>query len=222
MSVKLVVFDVDDVLYDATLQKRNARENAIKAMIDAGLPIDYEVFLKKLREVIEEKGEDYGKHFDETLIRLGLRANSRIIAAGVVAYHDTKRAYLRPFPKAFSTVLELRESGYRIGICSSGQPIKDWEKIIRLGMQHLFHHSWIGEANYEKFEEILKELKLKPEEAVLVTANPKLLNEAKKAGWRTIRVRRGKWAMKRAKEPDVEVQSIWEVKKAIESLSKGS
>ena len=221
MTVKLVIFDVDDVLYDATLQKRNARENAVKAMIDAGLPVDYEVFLEKLREVIEEKGEDYGKHFDETLIRLGLRVDPRIIAAGVVAYHDTKRAYLKPFPKAFSTLLLLRERGYRVGICTPGQPIKDWEKIIRLGMQHLFHYAWVGEAGKETFRRIVKKFGAEPSKILFVTANPHLANEAKKAGLKVIRVRRGKWAMKEAEKPDAEVQSIWEVGEAIESLLEG-
>ena len=220
MTVKLVIFDVDDVLYDATLQKRNARENAVRAMIDAGLPVDYEVFLDKLREVIEEKGEDYGKHFDETLMRLGLKVDPRIIAAGVVAYHDTKRAYLKPFPNAFKSILLLREKGYRVGVCTAGQSIKDWEKIIRLGMHHLFHYAWVGQACEETFKKILKEVGIESSAAIFITANPILANEAKKAGWRVIRIRRGKWAMKEAERPDVEVQSIWEVEKAIENLSK--
>ncbi len=218
--VKLVIFDVDDVLYDATLQKRNARENAVRAMIDAGLPVDYEVFLSKLREVIEERGEDYGKHFDDTLMRLGLKVNSKIIAAGVVAYHDTKRAYLKPFPNAFNTILQLRERGYKVGVCTSGQPIKDWEKIIRLGMQHLFHYAWVGEASEKTFKEIVKELNIRPSDALFITANPQLANEAKKVGWKVIRIRRGKWAMEKAEKPDLEVQLIWEAGKAIESLSE--
>jgi len=220
MSDKLVIFDVDDVLYDATLQKRNARENAVRAMIDAGLPVDYEVFLGKLREVIEEKGEDYGKHFDETLIRLGLRINPRIIAAGVVAYHDTKRAYLKPFPNAFNTILQLREKGYGIGVCTPGQSIKDWEKIIRLGMQHLFHHAWVGEAGEKTFKVIVRELGLNPSDVIFVTANPGLVGEAKRVGLKVIRIRRGKWALEEAEKPDIEVQAIWEVEKAIESLSE--
>jgi len=218
MTVKLVIFDVDDVLYDATLQKRNARENAVKAMIDAGLPVDYEVFLDKLREVIEEKGEDYGKHFDETLTRLGLRVDPRIIAAGVVAYHDTKRAYLKPFPNAFKSILLLRERGYKVGVCTAGQSIKDWEKIIRLGMQHLFHYAWVGEACEGTFKEIAEELGVESSSAVFITANPVLANEAKRAGWRVIRIRRGKWAIKESERLDIEVQSIWEAKKAIENL----
>jgi len=221
MKIKLVIFDVDDVLYDATLQKRNARENAVRAMIDAGLPVDYEVFLGKLREVIEEKGEDYGKHFDETLIRLGLKVDPRVIAAGVVAYHDTKRAYLKPFPNAFKTILLLREKGYKVGVCTAGQSIKDWEKIIRLGMHHLFHNAWVGEACKETFEKIVKEMNIESPAVVFITAKPHLVNEAKKAGWRIIRIRRGKWAMKEAEKPDMEVQSVWEVEKAIKSLSEG-
>ncbi len=140
MKIKCVIFGIDDVLYDASFQMSTARLNAIKAMIEAGLPTDIETAYRVLQSVVKERGSDNNKHFDRLLERLGLKWNPRVIAAGVAAYRETSPAYLKLYPDTFPTLLKLRETGYKIGIVSEGRAVKQWQKLIQLGIQHLFDY----------------------------------------------------------------------------------
>jgi len=81
-KVKAVVFGIDDVLYDATYQTTNARLSAVRAMIEAGLPVDVETAYRTLEEIVKELGPDNTKHFDKLLERLGLKWNPSVVAAG--------------------------------------------------------------------------------------------------------------------------------------------
>jgi putative hydrolase of the HAD superfamily len=68
----------------------------------------------------------------------------------------------------------LRDNGLKIGIVSNGRSVKQWEKIIRLGLQHFFHTVVISEeVGFEKpdteiFKVALKKLNVKPDEALYV------------------------------------------------------
>ncbi len=142
--MKLLLLEIDNVLYDSNLLKGIAREWAITAMKEAGLPVDFDTAMEALMEIIREKGEDYPYHFNELMARLGLREDYRVITAGVVAYHDVKRAFLKPAPGIIDAVLAARERGFAVGVFSRGDPVKEWEKVLRLGVHHLIHEAWIG------------------------------------------------------------------------------
>jgi len=216
------LFDVDDVLYDATLLKRLARENAVVAMIEAGLPADFELLLRKVDEVVEERGEDYTRHFDDAIAALGLKVDPRVIAAGVIAYHDTKRAFLRPLPRVFRTLLTLRDRGHGLALSSPGSPVKEWEKVIRLGLHHLFEAAWVGEPDRERLRASLDELGVRGDGCVYVTARPEGVDSAKELGMKAVRVRRGKRASEdSSQQSDLEVVSIWEIADRAESLFRG-
>ena len=92
MKIKCVLFDIDDTLYDTSLQMSMARLNAIKAMSEAGLPTDIETAYRVLEDIVKEFGRHYNKHFDMLLERLGLKWDPRVIAAGVAAYRETSSA----------------------------------------------------------------------------------------------------------------------------------
>lgn len=211
MKPKLIIFDIDDVLYDATLQKNNARENAVRAMLDAGLPLDFETVFQKLMQVVNQFGEDYGKHFDETLKQLGVKPESEIIAAAVVSYHDTKRAYLKPFPGIFQLLIGLRERGVKLAVYSPGPPMKDWEKLIRLSLNHLFHHVEISEINPDGFLDICRKCDSELKDAVYITANPEHVRLAKKAEIKVVRIRRGKYAITESPEADHQISNTTEI-----------
>ena len=198
MKIKCVLFDIDDILYDASLQAEMARLNAIRAMIEVGLPSDVENAYRVLKEIVKEYGPDYPKHFDKLLERLGLRWDPRVIAAGVVAYRETNVAYLRPYPDTVTTLLKLRDLGYRLGIVSDGRTVKQWQKLISLGLQHFFQYVLISEEvelkniSHELFKMALEKLNLKPSEVAFVgkRLNTDILN-ANKVGIVSVRMRRG-------------------------------
>jgi len=218
MKIKCVLFDIDDVLYDASLQMSTARLNVIKAMIEAGLPTDVETTYRALQDVVKECGPDYNKHFDKLLERLGLKWNPRVIAAGVAAYRETSSAYLKPYADTFPTLLKLRETGYKIGVVSEGRAVKQWQKLIQLGIQHLFDcvitSEEIGAATMkpELFKSVLKEFKVRPEETIFI--GHKLETDilcANKAKIVSVRIRKGEH---RTEEPEsIETSPKYEINK---------
>jgi len=175
-----------------------ARLNAIRAMNNAGLPIDLEIGYKILEEIVKEYGPHYTKHFDKLLERLGLQWNPRVIAAGVVAYRETSQVYLKPFPDTIPTLIKLRDSGYKLGIVAEGRSVKEWQKLIQLGVDHIFHSVLISEdlgteeLSVDQFFEATRRLNVKPEESFYVSSKPNRgILFANKAGLITVRVRKG-------------------------------
>ncbi len=209
--MKWLLLDVDDVLYDSSYLKSVARELAIRAMKDVGLPIDEEAALETLEKVVKEKGEDYPYHFNEMMRRLGLKEDFGVIAAGVVAYHDVKRALLKPMPGVVDLILQARDLGVKVGVISKGPPVKEWEKIIRLGLYHLIDKAWIGEkiSIADVVGEVGKDL-------LLVTADQELAKEATSIEVKVIYIA--------LREPDqslsreAEVVGRWEALRRIRSL----
>lgn len=145
MKVEALVFAVDDVLYDTSQQLSASRMSAVRAMREAGLPVDVETAYRTLEEIVKETGSDDTRHFDRLLERLGLRWDPEVIAAGVVAYRATSPVYLKPFPDTVSTLLKLRDGGYKLGVASKGRAVKQWQKLIQLGLEHIFHAVTISE-----------------------------------------------------------------------------
>ena len=115
------------------------------AMKSAGLLIDVEAAYRKLEEIANERGPGDTRHFDTLLERLDLKWNPEVIAAGVVAYRTTTPVYLAPFRDAVPTLLKLRDDGYRLGVASKGRAVKQWQKLIQLGLEHIFHAVTISE-----------------------------------------------------------------------------
>jgi putative hydrolase of the HAD superfamily len=211
--VKAVVFDMDDTLYDSSLQMRMTRLNSIRAMIEAGLPIDLESGYKALEEIVKQHGPHYTKHFDKLLERSGLKWNPTVIAAGVVAYRETSEAYLKPFPDTVQTLIKLRDLQYMLGAVSEGRSVKQWQKLIQLRIHHLFHSVAISEDfgkeefNVDLFKECLEPLEAKLEETVYVSSNPnKGILYANKAGVTTVRLRRGDFSMEEPESPEAKAK----------------
>jgi putative hydrolase of the HAD superfamily len=231
MKIKCVLFGIDDVLYDASFQMSTARLNAIKAMIEAGLPVDIEAAYRTLQNVVKESGSDYNKHFDRLLERLGLKWNPRVIAAGVAAYRETSSAYLKLYPDTFPTLLKLREAGYKIGIVSEGRAVKQWQKLIQLGIQHMFDYVVTSEelgSDVMKpgtIASALKALEVRPGQAIFVGNDlDKDIRCANKAKAISVRIRRGE---KRTREPEsvetrpkYEINKVSEIFKVIEKAEK--
>lgn len=211
-KIKAILFDIDDTLFDSTTLAKMTRINAIKAMIESGLPLTsvskgYDLFIR----IVNKYGPNYDRHFDRLLEALGCGWNPKIIAAGIIAYHDTKQAYLKPDPEVIPTLIALKDKGYKLGVISNGRSIKQWEKIIRLGLHHFFHVVVISEeAGSEKpdakiFETALKKLKVKPHEAIYVGDHLETdILGANKAGLISVRILKGKYKKSRPTEKEME------------------
>lgn len=172
--IKAVFFDIDDTLYDTSGFAKLARKAALKTMIDAGLPLSPNEAYLILREIIKEKGSNYDKHFNILTKRVMGEENPLLIALGMITYHNVKFALLRLFPDTMSTLIYLKKSNYQMGVISNGLTIKQWEKLIRLGLYHFFDEVVTSqEAASEKPDHIIFQLALermgcKAEESVMV------------------------------------------------------
>lgn len=233
MEIRCVIFDIDDTLYDTSFQMSTARLNAIRAMIEAGLPTNIEVAYRILEEIVKEFGRHHNRHYDKLLERLGLEWNPRVIAAGVIAYRETSSAYLKPYSDTISVLLKLRESGYKLGIISEGSAVKQWQKLIQLGVQHLFHRAVISEEIKEKtvtpemFKLLLKDFGVSPEEAVFVgnRLDTNILC-ANKVGVVSVRMRKGERRVEEPKSPEMapkyEINKLSEIFKILQKLKNNS
>ncbi|MFH1722063.1 MAG: TIGR02253 family HAD-type hydrolase [Candidatus Altiarchaeota archaeon] len=174
MDVKAVFFDIDNTLFDTKRLAEATRRNAIRAMIESGLDVDEDEAYVKLMELVKKHGSNYGRHFDELLKIYGKEGNPHIIAAGIIAYHSTKTAYLVPYPETVPTLISIRDRGIKLGIITDGVAVKQWEKLISLGLQHFFHSVVISEERgVEKpettsFLDACDQVDCKPDEAIMV------------------------------------------------------
>lgn len=207
-KVKAVVFGIDDVLYDATYQTSNARLSAVRAMIEAGLPVDVETGYRTLEEIVKELGPDNTKHFDRLMEKLGLRWDPSVVAAGVVAYRETNPVYLKLYPDTMPTILRLRESGFKVGCASGGKSVKQWQKLVSLGLQHCFHSVVISEDlglqafSKEVIEQVMRALGVNGSETIYIGTNPKTeIPVANEAHVITVRLRKGDSRSEKAIEP---------------------
>lgn len=172
--VKAIFFDIDDTLYDTSGFAKLARKAALNMMIDAGLPLNSNEAYNLLREIISQKGSNYDKHFNLLTKTVFGEEKPLLIALGMINYHNVKFALLRPFPKTTSTLINLKSKGYSLGVISNGITIKQWEKLIRLGIHHFFDEVVTSdEVGFEKphkriFEVALNKIDCTPKQAVMI------------------------------------------------------
>lgn len=169
-----VFFDIDDTLLDTSNFAKTARKAALDMMIDAGLPLSSDEAYRQLKEIIKEKGSNYDKHFNILTKNVFGEEKPLLIAVGMINYHNVKFALLRPFPDTVSTLMHVKSKGYRLGVISNGLTIKQWEKLVRLGIHPFFDQVLTSaEIGFEKphpqiFEQSLNRMGCKPEKSVMI------------------------------------------------------
>lgn len=224
-DIKAIFFDIDNTLYDSTRQTETARRTAVEAMVEAGLPTTAEKGLKLLNEIVEAYGSNYDNHFGVLMKRLRTSQNTHIIAAGIVAYHNTKISMLRPFPDTIPTLLKLRGMNYKLGIITDGIPVKQWEKLIRLGLQHFFHaviitdEIGIRKPSPKLYSAAADEIGVPVKNCMMVgdRLNTDILG-AKKAGMATVRILQGKYSNEKStkeNEPDYIIKTLSDLLKIV-------
>jgi putative hydrolase of the HAD superfamily len=192
-----IIFDIDDTLFPSSDFSALARRNAINAMIDIGLDCSYEELNDKLNSIIKTKGSNYGRHFDDLCLALGITDSSRFVAAAIAAYHDTKTS-IAPFPKVALTLLKLKENGHRLYVATNGASVKQWDKLIRLGLELYFDEVFVSEAlGMEKckqfYERVISTLGCGARDCLMVgDREVSDIVPAKEAGMLTVRVLQGK------------------------------
>ncbi len=185
--LKAIFFDVDDTFYSTSEFAKAARVNAVKAMIDAGLKLTTTDCLHELNEVIEEFTSNYDHHFDRLLQRVAPEKyegvnTAIIVAAGVVAYHDTKFRQLEAYRDVLEVLAILNKAKNRpfLGVITAGLAIKQAEKLVRLKvLEHLDPQAifvtdqlGISKPNRKLYLTACHKVGVKPQEAMYVGDHP--------------------------------------------------
>jgi len=218
-SVRAILFDIDDTLFPSSEFSSLARQNAIHAMIDAGLDASPKEAYLQLEKIVKSQGSNSRKHFDALAKHFGCKSFDRAIAAGIAAYHNTKSS-ISPYPKISQTLLALRSKNFVVCAASEGVAIKQWDKLIRLGLDQLFHHVFVTNSSRSGkdaafYQRIIRALKLKPHEILMVGDNPaKDIAPAKSAGLKTVQILSGKHAKEKS-NADLTLNSVSELAKII-------
>lgn len=192
MRVKAVLFDLDNTLIDFMKLKNLAVEQAIAAMVDAGLPMEKE----KARELLVAQYRKYGIEYPEIFQRFLEIATGKIdwsiLAAGAVAYRKVEVGFLEPYPHVVDVLLELKLRGYTLGIVSDATALKAWMRLSAMRLSKMFDFViTIDETKERKpseipFKKALEKLKLKPSEILFIGDSPKRdIAGAKAVGMKT-------------------------------------
>lgn len=172
--IKAVVFDLDNTLVDFMKMKRRAIEEAIPAMIDAGLEITPDFANKIIDEIYKEQGIEYQQVFDEFLKRVLQKVNYKILSAGIVAYRRAREAALIPYPHVYSTLNKLLKLGIKMGILSDAPSKEAWLRLAYLNFHHIFDavvtfdDTGVRKPHPLPFKMILERLAVQPNEALMV------------------------------------------------------
>jgi len=168
MTIKAVFFDIDGTLFSSKDFAAFARKNAVRAIVQEGLKLNEEEVYSALMRIVEKHGSNYPFHFNELLASLGISENPRYIAAAVRAYHDSKLK-MRPYPQTKKVLRKLKSMGLDLYIASRGIPVKQWDKLIRLGLHKFFNEVFVSDKKDVAFyRRLLGTLGLASKEALMV------------------------------------------------------
>ncbi len=183
MTIKLVGFDLDDCLFDSTGLSRKARIKGIDAMINLGLDIKREKAIKILKEIVEEYGSNFSAHYNYFIrrlnqvdenINLSFNMQYKYIAAAVMAYHKEKIDSIELYEDVEQCLLKLKEYNIKTAIITDGIPIKQYEKILRLNIEHLIDlvvisdQIGIRKPNPKLFKYCLRKFGIKGQESIYI------------------------------------------------------
>jgi putative hydrolase of the HAD superfamily len=242
--IKLVGFDLDDCLFDSTGLSRRARIKGIEAMIELGLYVDQEKAIETIQEIVDEYGSNFSHHYDYFIrrlkhlnYRLNLSYSDRYkyIAAAVKAYHHEKVNSIKLYDDVEDCLKKLKELSIKTMIITDGLPIKQYDKILRLGLDKsidiviISDEIGIRKPNPDLFEYSLKEAGVSGSEAIYIGDRiDKDIVPAKLNNILSIFIHRGgKYDIKdknagllEENKPDHEISSLMEIFSIIEEINK--
>ena len=193
MSIKVLLFDLDDTLYD---EKQFVKSGFVKVaeFVEDKFKINKKDFYKILIDIFN--GGARGNIFNLALEKVNVACEENIIRAMVKIYreHNPKIELAEDVKSLLGKLKEI----YSLGIVTDGFFEVQKKKVQALGLKELFdsiiYTDEYGRENWKPnvfgYKLALEELKiLLPEEAVYIGDNPyKDFIGAKKVGITTVRV----------------------------------
>ncbi len=241
----VLIFDLDDTLIPTSEFAMNARKSAIRAMLQNGLAdklrkkhprlgyedIEKELF-QKLLGIIKEKGSNFSKHFDVLIDRLvkekriKLLKNEKImlVVSAINAYHATK-GMLMAYPDVPLALNQLIKN-YDLFLATEGVAKKQWDKIIRTGLNMFFSpsHVFVVSSKIGKSErfyrKVIEKIGVPANMAVMVgDKEEKDIVIPKRVGMKAIRICRN-GISKTNSMADALLQDLFQLDSVIQNIIK--
>lgn len=222
MTIKAIIFDLDNTIIDFQTMKHKCCEKAVKAMIKAGLKTSYKKAYAELFELYSYHGIEDHEIFNKLLKKLTGKIDYQILTHGIIAYRNERLTHLKPYPQTEQTLKALKKKGVKLGIISDAPKLQAWLRLVSMGLDNYFDHvitsnNHIRKKEPKPFKKMLKELKVKPNEAIYVGDNPtRDIKEAKRNGLLTAFA---KYGSENNAKADYVLNKISDLKKIVESYN---
>jgi putative hydrolase of the HAD superfamily len=243
LMIRLIAFDLDDTLYNATWLVNKSRLGGIQLMVEKGLKIkDIDKAVTVLNKVVKDYGSNHSKHYDIFLQLIQKRPDivensnfniPKYVATGIIGYHKIKVRYLKAYRDVKSFLERMKELKFKLAIFSDGIAVKQYEKLLRMNIVNFFDYIFISdEIGFTKpdprfFNHCINELKLLPSEIIYIGDRlDKDILPANNIGINTVLIHRGgKYdpnihKIEKVTQPDFEIHSLKELFKIIENINK--
>jgi putative hydrolase of the HAD superfamily len=223
--IKAVIFDLDNTLIDFMRFKKVACDSAVDAMIDAGLKIDKRKALDEIYRIYNKHSMEDHLVFQRFLKKVCGVVDYKILAYAINAYRGARGSVLTPFPGTKSALIKLKERGLKLAIVSDAPKIKAWLRLSAMRIDDFFDVVVALEDTGRKkpsrlpFNAALKQLKVKPEECLMVGDMPgKDMKGARQLGIKTCLAKYGGFGSVVGKW-DFEIDDISELISVVEKFS---
>ncbi len=182
--IKAIILDVDNTLVDFYTMKEKAVEAAIKAMINAGLRMDFDDAYNKLMKIYWKVGIESNEWLTEFLSKYD-KVDDIKIAVATNAYRKIKSAFLEPYPTVIPTLIYLIKKGIKLAVLSDAPKLKALKRLDAMKLLPFFDIiiADANKPNIKGFEKVLKGLNVKAKEALMLGDRPDTdVKGAKNAG----------------------------------------
>ncbi|MBW2966834.1 TIGR02253 family HAD-type hydrolase [Candidatus Woesearchaeota archaeon] len=210
--IRAVIFDLDNTLIDFLKMKRIAVEEAIDAMIDAGLDIPKKKALDILYKLYSENGLEDPKIFQKFLKKVTGKVDDKKLAYAIVAYRNARTGFLHPYPGTKRVLIKLKEKGLKLAIVSDAPKLKAWIRLVNMKIDDFFdvvvglEDTGRLKPSRLPFRAALKKLGVKASECLMVGDRPSRdIKGARALGMKTCFAKYGY-------EGEVKVRSDFEIK----------
>lgn len=191
-KIRAIIFDLDNTLIDFMKFKKACINAAVDRMISKGLKISKEEAKKIIYEIYDQYGYEYQKIFQPFLKQVKGKVDWKLLAAAVSAYRKEKIKHMKPYPNVVPTLKALKNKGIKLTILSDAPRFQAYMRLADLDLLDYFDpiitldDTGVKKPHAAPFKAMLKALKLKPEQVLMVGDVPQRdILGAKKAGMKT-------------------------------------
>lgn len=173
MTIRAILFDLDNTLIDFWKFKNVCVNSAVDAMIKAGLKVDKKKAEKIMWGIYDKFGMEYSQIFQEFFKRIGKKFDYRIFVHALMAYRKARTGLLVSYPGVKKTLIKLKKK-YKLAIISDAPKIKAWMRLAAMEIDDLFDvvltfdDTGKRKPHHLPFKNAIKRLGLKPLEILMV------------------------------------------------------